>query len=102
VLDGNPAGPDSAFRVERELFAQEEILGRERTSRSETENQKAEQIGKKVQPKQAAFHHRPMSSGFGLLPSNWSHGAFQVTPVIFAEDSPLEMAVTNSCSRQRP
>ena len=27
---GGPAGLDSAFLVERELFAQEEILGRER------------------------------------------------------------------------
>jgi hypothetical protein len=42
---GGPAGPDSAFLVERELFAQEEILGRKRTLRSETENHKAEQIG---------------------------------------------------------
>jgi hypothetical protein len=54
---GGPAGPDAAFLVERELFAQKEILGRERTFRSETEHQKAEQIGKKVQPKQAGFYH---------------------------------------------
>jgi hypothetical protein len=27
---GGPAGPDFAFRIECELFAQEEILGRER------------------------------------------------------------------------
>ena len=52
---------DSAFLVERELFAQEKILGRERTFRAQAENQKAEQIGKKVQPKQAEFHHGPMS-----------------------------------------
>jgi len=84
---GGPAGPDSAFLAERELFAQEEILGRERTFRSETENQKAEQIGKKVQPKQAEFYHGPMSFVFALLPSNWSQfSPFQVTPVIFAED----------------
>jgi hypothetical protein len=84
---GGPAGPDSAFLVERELFAQEEILGRERTFRSETENQKAEQIGKKVQPKLAEFYHGPMSFVFALLPSNWSQfSPFQVTPVIFAED----------------
>src|SRR5580700_9137780 len=38
---GGPAGPDSPFLVERELFAHEEILGRERTFRSETDNQKA-------------------------------------------------------------
>ena len=81
---GSPAGPDSALLVERELFAQEEILGRERTFRAQTENQKAEQIGKKVQPKQAEFHHGPMSFVFALLPSNWSQcSPFQVTPIIF-------------------
>ena len=31
---GGPAGLDFAFLVERELFAQEEILGRERAIRS--------------------------------------------------------------------
>jgi hypothetical protein len=85
---GGPAGPDSAFLVEGELFAQEEILGRERSFRSETEHQKAEQIGKKVQPKQAKFYHRPMSFVFALLPLNWSQfSPFQVTPGIFAGDS---------------
>jgi hypothetical protein len=29
-----PAGPDSAFLVERELFAQKEILGHKRNLRS--------------------------------------------------------------------
>src|SRR5271170_5898031 len=105
---GGPAGPDSALLVERELFAQEEILGRERSYRSETENQKAEQIGKKVQPKQTEFYHAPMSLVFALLPSNWSQfSPFQVTPVIFAEDRPVqgrregrvtEMAITG-CPR---
>ena len=40
MVDGGPAGPDFAFLVEREMFAQEEILGRERAAQSETENHK--------------------------------------------------------------
>jgi hypothetical protein len=69
---GGPAGSDFAFLVERELFAQEEILGRERALRSETEHQKAEQIGKQVQPKQAEFYHAPRSLVLDLLPSKAS------------------------------
>ena len=68
---GGPAGPDSKFLVERELFTQKEILGRERASGPETEYQKADQIGEEVQPKQAEFYRGPMSFAFALLPSNW-------------------------------
>jgi hypothetical protein len=64
VTTGGPARPDFSILVECELFAQEEILGRERAFRPETEYQKAEQIGEEVQPKQAEFYHEPMSSGF--------------------------------------
>jgi hypothetical protein len=47
-----------------------------------------QQIGQKVQPKQVKFYHRPMSSGLVSSLQNWPQfNAFQVTPVIFAEDS---------------
>ncbi|MGO9603988.1 MAG: hypothetical protein ACLQAT_11405 [Candidatus Binataceae bacterium] len=84
---GDPARPDSSILTERELFAQKEILGCKRAFRSESENQKTEQIGNEVHPKQAEFYHGPMSFVFALFPSNWSRfSPFQVTPVIFAED----------------
>ena len=46
-----------------------------------------EQIAKEVQPKRAEFHHGWMSFGSGLLLQIGQSSAFQVTPIIFAEDS---------------
>src|ERR1022692_4235837 len=94
-----PAGPDSAFLVERELFAQEEILGCERALRSETEDHKAEQIPKQVQPKQAEFYHAPRSLVFALLPSKClQFSSFQVTPIICADDN--RIICTNRLARR--
>jgi hypothetical protein len=45
---GNSAGLDPALLIEPELFAQEEILARERASRSETENQEGSKSAIKV------------------------------------------------------
>jgi len=64
-----PSWSDFAFLVERELFAQEEILGGERSFWTQTKDQQAKEIGKGVQPTQAACHHAPTSFDFGLHPS---------------------------------
>ena len=98
---GGTSGLDSALLVERELFAQEEILGCERAFRSQTENQKAEQISKEVQPKQAEFHHGRMSFVFGLLLQIGQFSAFQVTPIIFAEDSTVRRFPKGCGERER-
>jgi hypothetical protein len=55
------AGLDPALPIEAELFAREEILGRERAYRARTENQELHQIGKQLKSKQTEFHDRPMS-----------------------------------------
>jgi len=47
---GDPAGLDSALLIKCELFAQEEILGRERVFGSHSKQQEAGQIGEQVQP----------------------------------------------------
>jgi hypothetical protein len=77
------------FLVERELFAQEEILGGKRGFGSQAEGQKAEQIDKGVQPKQAGFHHGPMPLGFEshLFKFGRSLAPFPVRRVILAEDT---------------
>ena len=46
-----------------------------------------EQIAEEVQPKRAEFHHGWMSFVSGLLLQIGQSSAFQVTPIIFAEDS---------------
>jgi hypothetical protein len=68
----DPSRSDSAFLIEGEPFAQEQILGRERGFRAQTARQKANQIGKQVQPKQAGFHDPSLSSVFDFLPPIWS------------------------------
>jgi len=83
---GGPAGLDSALLVDGELLAQEEILRCKRAPGTQTEDQKAEQIAKQVQPEQTGFYHGPISLVVALLPSNSSRlRPFQVTPLIFAE-----------------
>ena len=77
---GDPARPDSAFPVECELFAQEEILCRERAFRPYTENQKTQQIGKEVQAKHARFYHGPMPS-VPILPIQDDHNLARFKPV---------------------
>jgi hypothetical protein len=91
---GSSAGLDPALLIEPELFAQEEILGRERAFRSKTENQEAKQIGNEAQTKQTQFRHRAISLVVSLLPSNWSQfSPFQVLPVISAEHRTCAVAL---------
>ena len=95
----DPSRPDYAFLVERKLFAQKEILSRERAFGSYPEKQEAEQIGKQVQPARAEIHDAPMSFVFDLLLSLWLlFPPFQVTPLIFAEHSSTA-AASNSGAR---
>jgi hypothetical protein len=53
--------------VERELFAQDKILGGQRSLGPQTKDQKAEQVGQQVQPAHAEVHDAPMSFVFDLL-----------------------------------
>ena len=82
---GSSAGLDPALLIEPELFAQEEILGGELSFGSQAEGQQAKQIGKGVQPTQAACHHAPTSFDFDLHPSIWPlFCPFQVRSLVFA------------------
>jgi hypothetical protein len=64
----DPSRPDYAFLVERKLFAQKEILSRERAFGSYPEKQEAEQIGKEVQAKQAGILSWTDAPGFRSPP----------------------------------
>jgi hypothetical protein len=87
---GDPAELDSALLIETELFAKEEILGRERASGSQPEKQEAEQIGKQVQPARAEIHDAPMPLVFDVLLSLWLlFFPFQVTPQKFLRSTDL-------------
>ena len=52
---GGSTGPGSAFLVESELFAQEEILGRERTSRSEPRTRRQSKSAKRFSQSRRNF-----------------------------------------------
>jgi len=54
-LIGGPARLDAAFLVERELFAQEEILGRERTVSPQSENHKWSKSTRRLSPNRQGF-----------------------------------------------
>jgi hypothetical protein len=82
----DPSRPDFAFLIETELFAQEEILGGQRSFGPKTKEQQAEQIGKQVQPVRTDVHDAARSFVFDLLLSLWLLASpFQVIPLIFAE-----------------
>ncbi len=55
------SGLDFAFPIEGELFAQKEILSRERAFRSQAESNQAEQIAEDGEPTQAGLHAGPGS-----------------------------------------
>jgi hypothetical protein len=65
---GGPAGPDSAFLVERKLFAQEEILGRKRVSDRKLRTKKRSKSAKTFSQSMQDFiiDRRPLV--FDLLP----------------------------------